>query len=193
MGLVVSAAVAISTGGQEFLFYIAVVAALMVAVAIIHRRFPLTLPTLWALLAWAALHMAGGMVPLPEPTGVLYNLWLIPPVLKYDQLVHAYGFGVTAWVCWQILRQTCRVPPTSFVPLAASALCSMGLGALNEEIEFAATKLVERTNVGDYENNAWDLVFNMTGAVIAVALIRLTHGRGQTRTAVDARTMEPPA
>ncbi len=174
--LITATIVALATGGNEFLFYIAVVAALMILVTAIHRRFNLTIPALWALLAWATLHMAGGMVPLPDPTGVLYNFWILPGILKYDQFVHAYGFGVTAWVCWLVLRSICRVSPTGVVPLAASALCSMGLGALNEEIEFAATKLVDRTNVGGYENNAWDLVFNMIGALTAVLLIRATHG-----------------
>ena len=51
----------------------------------------------------------GGLVPAPGswPTnteagsgGVLYNLWFIPHKLKYDQVVHAYGFGVTTWIWW---------------------------------------------------------------------------------------------
>ena len=46
-------------------------------------------------------HMAGGLVPVPAhwpynpPNAVLYSLWLISDLLKYDQIVHAYGFGVT--------------------------------------------------------------------------------------------------
>lgn len=173
-GLGAAAALATGTGGYEFLFYIAVVAAIMLVVWVVHRRVGLSRASLWALLAWATLHMAGGMLPLPAPTGVLYNLWLIPRVLKYDQLVHAYGFGVTAWVAWQVLGAV--IDPAarrSRIVLAASALSAMGLGALNEEIEFLATMLVEKTNVGDYRNNAWDLVFNMTGAVIGVLCIRL--------------------
>lgn len=174
-GLALVAVVAVSTGGGEFLFYIAVVALLMVIVTLIHRRYSLTLPMLWALWLWAALHMAGGLVPLPAPTGVLYNFWLIPGRLKFDQVVHAYGFGVTAWVAWRVLVQWGRFTPsqsTHGVLLAGSALIAMGLGALNEVIEFTATKLVANTNVGDYQNNAWDLVFNMLGAVTSVLLIR---------------------
>ena len=37
-------------------------------------------------------------VPSSWPVGgdsrVLYNLWLVPGVLKFDQIVHAYGFGL---------------------------------------------------------------------------------------------------
>ena len=111
IGLLAAAVIAITSGGYEFLFYIFVVAVLMVVVTLLHRRIPLTLASLWALLAWAILHMLGGMLPLPAPAGVLYNLWLIPEVLKFDQLVHAYGFGITAWVVWQCLRSIVRTDP----------------------------------------------------------------------------------
>lgn len=171
-GIAASTTLAVGAGGYEFLFYIAVVGLIMLVVSLIHRRVRLSHASLWALLAWAGLHMAGGMFPVPAPAGVLYNLWLLPGILKYDQLIHAYGFGVTAWVCWQVLAVITPVTAhRSPVILAAAALSAMGLGALNEEIEFLATKLVEKTNVGDYDNNAWDLVCNMTGAVVAVAVI----------------------
>lgn len=182
LGLAGAAAIAIGSGGYEFLFYIVVVALITVVVAIIHRRVELSHASLWALFVWAAVHMAGGMLPLPAPTGVLYNLWVIPGLLKYDQLVHAYGFGLTAWVAWQALRRVVRPGfERSIGVLAAAALAAAGLGAVNEIIEFAATKLVEKTNVGDYDNNAWDLVFNLSGAVVAVVVIRVVTGRRRVR------------
>jgi len=49
----------------------------------------------------------------------------------------------------------------------------MGLGALNEVVEFAATRLMPRTNVGGYENTGWDLVSNLAGCLIAVAGLAL--------------------
>ncbi len=48
----------------------------------------------------------------------------------------------------------------------------MGLGAMNELVEFAATKLLPGTNVGGYDNTGWDLVANLVGCVIAAAAIR---------------------
>jgi hypothetical protein len=47
----------------------------------------------------------------------------------------------------------------------------MGLGALNEMIEFAAVVMFPQTNVGGYVNTALDPVFNAAGAVVAMALI----------------------
>jgi hypothetical protein len=49
----------------------------------------------------------------------------------------------------------------------------MGLGAMNELVEFAATLLVPETNVGGYFNTGWDLVSNLVGVVIAAVLIRV--------------------
>ena len=107
-------------GNAEFSFYIAVMFVLIGAVLVLHRRIGLSLGLLWALAVWGALHMAGGLVPVPESWPVhgefrvLYSWWIVPKAeavagepagwLKYDQVVHAYGFGVTTWLCWEGLR-----------------------------------------------------------------------------------------
>lgn len=173
--------VALKAGNNEFVFYIAVMAVLGALIAWVHFRVRLTGLTLWALSLWGLLHMAGGLVPVPAgwpanaETPVLYNLWLIPNRLKYDQVVHAFGFGVTTWVCWQGLCAAIRdtVRPT-FGVLALCAAAGVGFGAMNEVVEFAATLMLPETNVGGYENTGWDLVANAVGAVVAVALIRFT-------------------
>jgi putative membrane protein len=46
-------------------------------------------------------------------------------------------------------------------------LASIGIGALNEVIEFSVVVLFT-SGVGDYFNNALDLVFNAAGALISV-------------------------
>ena len=174
---------ALVTGNAEFIIYIGVMAVLIGVIAFVHYRVNLTLPALWALTGWGATHMAGGLVPVPESwpingdIHVLYSLWLIPERLKYDQVVHAYGFGVTTWVCWQGLRsvlvQFGPARPT-FGLMVLCAAGGMGFGALNEVIEFTATLLVPETNVGGYVNTGWDLVSNLTGTAIAATIIALT-------------------
>jgi hypothetical protein len=61
--------------------------------------------------------------------------------------------------------------------MVLAATSGMGLGALNEVVEFAATLLVPETNVGGYLNTGWDLVANATGATAAVILIALRRAR----------------
>ena len=52
----------------------------------------------------------------------------------------------------------------------------MGTGALNEVLEFGAVILFGAAKqVGDYLNNALDLVFNLTGSIIACFFIHPYH------------------
>ena len=172
---------AVQGSNYEFLLYIGVVVLMMGVVWVVHGRVALTSGALWCLSIWGLAHMAGGLVVVPESwpvmgiNWVLYSLWLIPDRLKYDHVVHAYGFGVTTWVCWQGLRAALggrhqRVRPTPGLMLLCAA-AGLGFGALNEVIEFAATLLVPETNVGGYLNTGWDLVANLFGATVAVTAI----------------------
>lgn len=181
--LALAAVGAVWTGNLEFLFYIGVVLVMLGVVWAVHRRVDLTHGALWALSAWGLAHMLGGLMPVPEAwpvhgdKAVLYSLWLVDGYLKYDHLVHAYGFGVTTWVCWQGLQQalggSAARPTAGLMILVAAA--GLGFGALNEIVEFAATLLVPETNVGGYRNTGWDLVSNLVGVCLAVGLIA---GRG---------------
>jgi len=98
---------------------------------------------------------------------------------------HAYGFGVTVWLIWQVLQKTLAgkfnrpfqdIRPTAGL-LFLCAIGSMGLGALNEIVEFIAMILVPETNVGGYLNTALDLVANLAGAFIAAILIHISSNR----------------
>ena len=181
----VAALVTSRTSNAEFLIYVGVMFVLLGVVGWFHWRVGLTTAALWGLSAWGFLHMAGGLVPIPDswPAAgeirVLYSWWLIPDRLKYDQVIHAYGFGVTTWVCWQGLQAALRAHGTirpNFGLLVLCAAAGMGFGALNEVIEFVATLTVPETNVGGYVNTGWDLVSNLIGCVTAAVLIKTFSG-----------------
>lgn len=179
--LIAALILAIARGNLEFLFYIVVMLVLIGVVYAVNRSVGLSAGVLWALSLWGLAHMAGGLLTVPaswpvsSESRVLYTLWLIPGRLKYDQIVHAYGFGVTTWVCWQGLTAAIRrrggaaTPTLGLLVLAAAA--ALGFGALNEVVEFVATLLVPETNVGGYRNTGWDLVSNLVGATVAATLI----------------------
>ena len=180
----------LATGNSEFLFYIIVMLLLGGLVAVVHLKVGLPESALWALSIWGLAHMAGGLVPVPEswpvhgPNRVLYSLWLIPDRLKYDQVVHAYGFGVTTWICWLGLKSSFEGEGVRAEPSLGRLLlvwaAGQGFGALNEVIEFVATLLVPETNVGGYRNTGWDLVANLVGASIAVLAIALFDRGGES-------------
>ena len=177
---------AVVRGSAEFLVYIGVMVALVGVVWAVHRHVTLSIGALWGLSVWGLAHMAGGLLVVPaswpvnEPSRVLYTLWLIPERLKYDHVIHAYGFGMTTWVCWQGIRAALRSRSAQSAPtlglLVLAAAAGLGFGALNEVIEFAATLLVPNTGVGGYINTGWDLVANAVGATAAASLIWVFEG-----------------
>ena len=180
--ILAASAAAVLRGNREFVFYIAVMVLLAAAVYLVDRRIRFSPLVLWGLSLWGLAHMAGGLVPVPESwpisgeIRVLYSWWIIPGLLKYDHVVHAYGFGVTTRVCWEGLQSILRgrgivpVRPTAGMLVLCGA-ASLGFGALNEIVEFAAVLLVPETNVGGYYNTGWDLVSNLAGVLIAMAAI----------------------
>lgn len=175
--LVIATIPALITQNWEFVYYIAIVVLLAGAVLTIHFRVKLPTSLIWALSFWGLLHMLGGLLPVPSgfPVAgdktVLYSLWIIPEYLKTDQLIHAYGFGVATWLCYRCLEL--MIPPEhrKIGILILSALAGMGLGAVNEVVEFIAVLVIPETNVGGYMNTGWDLVANGVGVTVAAVLL----------------------
>jgi protein-S-isoprenylcysteine O-methyltransferase Ste14 len=181
--LVPFGAICIGKGNREFLLYLAVMMTLIPIIAFLHARIELHSITLAGLSLWGLAHLAGGLLSIPkawphDDEPVLYNLWLLPGIVRYDQLVHAFGFGLTTWLCWQGLRAAVRHlqgPPLSptWGLLTLCVLSGMGLGALNEVVEFIAVLRIPNTNVGGYTNTGWDLVFNALGSVVSAIAIAI--------------------
>ncbi|PIQ75966.1 hypothetical protein COU78_03315 [Candidatus Peregrinibacteria bacterium CG10_big_fil_rev_8_21_14_0_10_49_24] len=181
--LLAASVFALQLHNWEFVYYIAVVLILACAAIAVHLRVKLSSGVVWGLSIWGLLHMVGGLVPVPLSwpvngvNHVFYSWWLIPGFLKYDHVVHAYGFGISTWLCWQALRCALKnVYPTSGI-LVLCAIGGMGLGALNEVVEFVATLAIPNTNVGGYINTGWDLVANLVGSVTAAFLIGIFEGK----------------
>lgn len=162
-------------GNAEFLFYAATMIVMAGVVFAVDRVVQLSMLAIYGLLAWAVMHLAGGNVPVGGE--VLYNFRPAPWLPKYDQATHFFGFAVATLVCWECLRGAlarrgaATKPSTGLV--TACVLMSIGLGALNEVIEFVAVLTMPDTNVGGYTNTGWDLVSNLIGAVAMGVYIRL--------------------
>jgi hypothetical protein len=164
------------TGSDATFAYLVTMLALAGVTMAVHIRVGLSPTVLWILAAWGFAHMAGGLVQVGD--GVLYNVSLGVPLVRYDRVVHAIGFGTAAVACWQALRS---IDPT--VPLTPGvailvALMGMGVGALNEVVEFFASRTFA-ANVGGYANTGWDLVANLIGCAVAVSALYV-QGRART-------------
>ena len=91
--------------------YVGVIAFFIAVFIITNKKVYYPNGVLWALTAWAVMHMAGGSIYI---NGVLlYKIMVIPlaqnyPVLRYDQLVHIIGFGAATLTLFYVLRPLLR-------------------------------------------------------------------------------------
>ena len=196
--LVAFAVFAGAQGNREFVLYSIVMILLFGMMAVAYRRVRFSTGVLVALTLWGVLHMAGGTVHLKDGTdsGVLYGFWLVPGWMRYDQAVHLYGFAVATVGCAEGLRALIARPKggafVSFGFALSAMLMSVGLGAINEIVEFAAKLTLPDTNVGGYENTGWDLVFNLGGSLIAAAWLYGRDLRGRRRSTATAAAVAQP-
>lgn len=136
----------------------------------INKKFNYSKLTLWGFAVWALLHMLGGSASINGTR--LYDVMLVNiiaepfNILKYDQFVHFYCYVVIAMIVFETLKNYFKsLNLTAYIFIV---LASIGIGSLNEVIEFAAVVFLGNTGVGDYYNTALDLVFNLLGAIIGV-------------------------
>ena len=113
----------------------------------------------------------------------LYEFILIPisdtyDIFRYDQFVHVVGFFVATLIIYVLLKPYLKREPTKWGSLEiVIAMGGLGLGALNEIVEFLATVLVPETGVGGFINTSLDLIADLMGAVLAVIYIKVRKGK----------------
>lgn len=170
----------------EFVIYVGVIVFFLCLVAISIDKVDYTLASLIGLTVWSALHLAGGGVAIGE--GRLYDVMLIPlserfPIWRYDQLVHIWGFGASTLVAFSLLKDSLKDPREHPVAVGfVLVMAGLGMGALNEIVEFVVSSLVPRSGVGGYVNTALDLCADLVGAILALIYIRFRYlGEKDTR------------
>lgn len=152
------------TRHEAFLWvYLPALAASVAIVAWIDGRWgPIPSIQLWMLSAWSGLHLAGGLAPNPTgQTDILYGMWLIDGVLRWDQMVHGFGIAAATLALITAARGSDR-------PLLWGFVLGQGVGLANETVENVFAALVDSSNVGDAVNTAWDLGWHLIGGSAAV-------------------------
>jgi uncharacterized membrane protein YjdF len=158
-------------GNYEFLIYVFVTSFVLFLVIWADKYFNFNKITICAFGFWVILHMVGGSLYFK---GIkFYNLILLPiigepyNILRYDQFLHLYCYVVVAMIVYVIAKKYMEI---NWYVLILIILAAEGIGAINEIIEFAAVVIAKSTGVGDYTNNALDLVFNLFGAALGTLL-----------------------
>ena len=139
----------------------ALAACIGIVAAIDHHRGPLPASLLWPLVMWAGMHLAGGLAA--DPTGdseILYGMWLIDGVLRYDQLVHGFGIAAATVLFAYAARDGER-------PLFWGFVLAQVVGLVNETAENVFAAFVDGSNVGDIVNTMWDLTWHLIGGSVA--------------------------
>ena len=160
----------------EFVIYVGVVVAALAWIGLTLKRVDYSRSTLVGLSVWGLMHMAGGGVPVGA--GRLYDVMLIPlsqslPILRYDQVVHLWGFGMCTLLCYDLLAPQLDSPTR--IPFSLGlvlVMAGLGFGAFNEILEFLVMCAVPEAGVGGYTNTSLDLCSNMIGAILALIWIQ---------------------
>ena len=164
LGAVVATFTVVGLGRDLWFLWVylpALAACMGIVVFIDHRWGPIPKVLLWLLTIWAGMHLAGGLAPNPTGgTEILYGMWLIDGVLRYDQVVHGFGIGAATALFAYAARDTDR-------PLFWGFVLSQFVGLVNETAENIFAAFVADSNVGDIVNTTWDLIWHVIGAAVA--------------------------
>ncbi len=165
----------------EFIIYVGVIIVCLAVIAVTFFKVRYSIPTLIGLTIWSAMHLSGGTFHINGT--LLYELILIPlsqkyPILRYDQLVHTWGFAVATLTMFDVLRPL-LIPTKSgqhYIALSIVVIMAgLGVGAFNEIVEALVAATVPESGVGDYVNTALDLIADLLGAILAIAFINLRY------------------
>jgi uncharacterized membrane protein YjdF len=179
-------------------FYAVFVIVAASVVAALYTRCRLSTPVLWGLASWGFGHMIGGIVEIGGRA--IYEHSLGWGELRFDKIVHFFGFGFATLASYELLRG--RVAPSAQAASLGIAawFIGLGVGAVNETIEFLITLLPTQSNVGGFSNTGWDLVANSLGAgVAAVVAVKVDQRRqgppeapeGQIRSSQNRKPQSP--
>ncbi len=163
----------------EFIIYVGVIVFFLVVFIVTNPKVYYPNSVLWGLVLWAVMHMAGGSVRIRG--ALLYKIMIIQlsetyPIFRYDQLVHIIGFGVATISLFYLLKPLLRPNVRGWGALSIILVAAgLGVGTVNEIIEFIVSSIVPESNVGGYVNTSLDSISDLIGAVLAVGVIRLTN------------------
>ncbi len=165
----------IQSANYEFVAYaLSIVLVVGLLYGTLHiTRFPTYI--IAGITVWGLLHMMGGSVQTVD--GVLYAYRIFPffdgggdfYILKMDQVVHAFLYGVVGLMTLHLLREVVGIKTHTIFIACVAIFAAAGFSIINEIIEFLATVNLPETGVGGYHNTVLDMIFNLTGAALAVS------------------------
>jgi len=181
--MVVLLAYGLSVESPLTLLYTGINVGLFILFGILHiwARWPVH--ALWAVSLVGLGNMLGGVLLVDGDA--LYMAQVLGPV-RYDKIFHALAGGAMVVVAWEAMKRWSDGVHHLGGQILLTWLVVMGGGAVVEIAELIGSTL-SGVNVGDYANNALDLVANGVGAIVGVAVALWWEGsrHGSQFAAID--------
>lgn len=148
---------------------------LFVLFAFLRRwaRWPVS--ALWAASLVGLGNMLGGVVLVGG--NALYMAEVLGP-LRYDKLYHAFAAAAMVVLAWEAMKRWSGGVHHLAGQLLLTWLVVMGGGAVVEIAELIGSSM-SGVSVGDYANNALDLVANASGATVGVGVVWWSRRRAE--------------
>jgi uncharacterized membrane protein YjdF len=163
---------AIFRSNIEFVYYGAVIFIVFLLLVKYRKRLQISFSSVMGLSIVELAHILGGNIVINNIR--LYDIWLIDNVFRYDNFVHIIAPVVVALVLFEMLKHYLheKILYNRTILCCLIILMVCGIGALNEVMEFGAVIFFDaKDRVGDYTNNAFDLVYNLLGSIIGAVYI----------------------
>ncbi|MBW2993083.1 DUF2238 domain-containing protein [Candidatus Woesearchaeota archaeon] len=169
----------IKNNNYEYIYYNLIMIICFVALLIFYKKMHLKISMVAGLLIMGFLHLAGGNIIVNGLKLYQASLFVIP----YDKIVHVFGSFVVTIIAYNLILPILsrkHIEKKIFFIGFFVFIAGVGIGALAEVVEFIATIIVKHNIVGDYANNAADLIANSIGAIIA-AIVSSIHFKRKIR------------
>lgn len=131
-----------------------------------RKRTHLHAETVQLVTIFIFLHFLGGAVNLNGAR--LYDSFIFN--VRYDNYMHFIGLVLIAFAAYDFFIPYLKKSMLERYRFFTLLLICSGIGALVEIFEFIAVNVLMNTGVGDYFNNAMDLVSNLVGSVFGILM-----------------------
>jgi len=173
---------AVIKANYEFIFYSLVFLLLIELVIYVHKKIQLPAFIVIGLSLLGFMHILGGNVFIGETR--LYDKIFFFDLVRYDNIIHFVGsiLGTFALneLFYSVIERETKIERRFYY--LSLFLMALGLSLINEIVELMAVVFLNaQAGVGDYLNNAIDLVYNSIGAIVAVIILDINwqyrHGK----------------
>ncbi len=155
---------------HEFFIYAGVI---LLLILVTWNRFRHLNISSWVLLLieiGILMHFAGAFIQVDGHR--LYDSRFLD--IRFDKYVHFVNAMIATLVTIHVFQK--RQLQVGGFMLMVAVLVVLGLGGINEIVEYIVTLTVEHNGVGAYHNNMLDLVANLLGSISAALVFRYAPG-----------------